>query len=369
MGNQYPWADVEYKPEFGVDVSTQPELRGFMTIDEITQKAISLGAMQKPQELAELLERVQGIQPKTILEIGTAKGGTLYALCQVAADDATIISLDLPGGQFGGGYSQDDADKFGSYKKGNQRLEFIRDDSHRPVVRDAVSVLADGPLDVLVIDGDHTREGVKKDWDMYSPLVREGGLIAFHDICYHPMVPDCQVDRFWNYLEGRYDSDRIIDPSDTTWGGIGIIRKGEVKLNHDSVLLDISKGPVQKGFTRLNWDLEIFPWPVDINSVQICVGSHVIEHIKPWLIMSFFDELWRITKPGGQVALSTPYAGSMAWWSDPTHCTGFNERSFAYLDPTQMAYATHRPKPWRIAKGNPTWNVNGNLEVLLFPVK
>jgi hypothetical protein len=34
----------------------------------------------------------------------------------------------------------------------------------------------------LFIDGDHTYEGVRRDFEMYSPLVRKGGIIAFHDI-------------------------------------------------------------------------------------------------------------------------------------------------------------------------------------------
>jgi len=42
------------------------------------------------------------------------------------------------------------------------------------------------PLDFLFIDGDHTYEGVKRDFEMYSPLVRNGGIIAFHDIVKHP---------------------------------------------------------------------------------------------------------------------------------------------------------------------------------------
>ena len=36
--------------------------------------------------------------------------------------------------------------------------------------------------DFLFIDGDHTVEGVTKDFLLYRPLVRKGGVIAFHDI-------------------------------------------------------------------------------------------------------------------------------------------------------------------------------------------
>jgi len=36
-------------------------------------------------------------------------------------------------------------------------------------------------IDFLHIDGDHTYEGVKLDWELYSPKVRPGGYITVHD--------------------------------------------------------------------------------------------------------------------------------------------------------------------------------------------
>jgi len=40
---------------------------------------------------------------------------------------------------------------------------------------------AENHIDFLFIDGDHNYEGVKKDWDLFSPLLKKGSLIAFHD--------------------------------------------------------------------------------------------------------------------------------------------------------------------------------------------
>jgi hypothetical protein len=37
------------------------------------------------------------------------------------------------------------------------------------------------PIDVLFIDGDHTYEGVKDDWDNFSPFIKPGGVVYFHD--------------------------------------------------------------------------------------------------------------------------------------------------------------------------------------------
>ena len=37
------------------------------------------------------------------------------------------------------------------------------------------------PIDVLFIDGDHTYEGVRDDWNNFSPFVKKGGVVYFHD--------------------------------------------------------------------------------------------------------------------------------------------------------------------------------------------
>lgn len=112
-------------------------------------------------------------------------------------------------------------------------------------------------------------------------------------------------------------------------------------------------------------DLEVFPYPLPDECCLTIVGSHIIEHIKPWLTIDFFNELWRILKPKGQLALATPYAGSPPYWQDPTHCNGFTEVTFQYFDPDYPMYAIYHPRPWKIAKGYPVWQTTGILEVLL----
>ncbi|MFA4990861.1 MAG: hypothetical protein WC579_03085, partial [Candidatus Paceibacterota bacterium] len=60
--------------------------------------------MQIKEEFTELLKIYVEKQPKIILEIGTANGGTLFSFCKLAPEDAILISIDLPKGEFGGGY-------------------------------------------------------------------------------------------------------------------------------------------------------------------------------------------------------------------------------------------------------------------------
>ena len=44
------------------------------------------------------------------------------------------------------------------------------------------------PVDLLWIDGDHTEQGARLDWDVWTPHLREGGIVALHDTTTHPGV-------------------------------------------------------------------------------------------------------------------------------------------------------------------------------------
>jgi predicted O-methyltransferase YrrM len=201
-----------------------------MTDRELAIEAIRREAFQKVSELEPLISLVRERQPQTVVEIGTHKGGTLFAWCQAAHPRALIVSIDLPEGLFGGGYSVEEARRFQTFAQPGQELHTMRADSHKRRTRWRLkSLLAGRPIDFLLIDGDHTYEGVKRDWEIYEPLVAPEGLIAFHDILEHPKQPLCKVDQLWNELAPGHRTAEFIDPDDDRghgqWGGIGVIFK------------------------------------------------------------------------------------------------------------------------------------------------
>ncbi len=73
----------------------------------------------------------------------------------------------------------------------------------------------------MFIDGDHTYQGVKQDFQMYSPRVRKGGLVAFHDIATHDHTSGCEEDKFWNEIKPSYRNLEIIEKQDQKWAEIG----------------------------------------------------------------------------------------------------------------------------------------------------
>ena len=177
--------------------------------------------LQVPSELHRFAEIVASIRPRKVLEIGTFQGGTLCMFARLSAPRATIISIDLPGGKFGGGQTQLRSLLYHMFGKVFQRMHLIRGDSHSKEVSAKVRNILHS-LDILFIDGDHTYEGVQHDFLSYSPLVRSGGIIAFHDIAEHTPETGCEVFRFWNEVKTSYRHEEIIENQDQGWG-IGIL--------------------------------------------------------------------------------------------------------------------------------------------------
>ena len=181
------------------------------------------GALQKVQELGPLARLVRQARPHTVLEIGSFLGGTLALWTKVAADDALLVSVDLPG-EYGSASVAD----LESLARRSQRVAVVRADSQLESTRDDVRrALGGRAVDFLMIDGDHSYDGVRRDFELYGPLVRDGGLVAFHDITPHTERPDIQVDRFWAELRGRYESVEYVVPGrefgQGPWGGIGVL--------------------------------------------------------------------------------------------------------------------------------------------------
>jgi cephalosporin hydroxylase len=180
---------------------------------------------QSTREFGKLITIAKTIQPYCVIEIGSMFGETLRPLIAVAEH---VISVDylLPEqdsrriGQLNGReMSSDFAKMMGT------RLDIISGDSHDPAIFKRVKECITEAPSILFIDGDHTYNGVKMDFEMYGPLVKEGGIIAFHDIIPNPQFGDIQVPAFWNEIKNNYPYREFCE-YDNQWG-IGVIVTNE----------------------------------------------------------------------------------------------------------------------------------------------
>jgi len=174
-------------------------------------------ANQRVAEFAGLIQLVSERELNVVLEIGTAHGGTYWTWCRLATPTAHLVSIDLPG-------NDEWSSRVRSYPRPTQTQTLIRADSHDPQTVRSVDGLR-ASVDLLFLDGDHSYEGVRSDFENYAPLVRPGGLIAFHDVV-ATENRSCQVDRLWTQLRDLYDAREIIDVANDPMSGrygIGVL--------------------------------------------------------------------------------------------------------------------------------------------------
>jgi predicted O-methyltransferase YrrM len=186
---------------------------------------LGIAPMQIESELRALLNVLAQEPPRAVVEIGTGRGGTLFLFATVADPDAVLVSVDAAANVFGGrSLFKRRTRLYRALGRRSQKVTFVGGDSHADETRQRVDdALAGRPVDFLFIDGDHSREGVEGDFAMYSPLVREGGIVAFHDIVPGPEEFVGGVPEFWKRIRDSSSSELVED-----WGqggcGIGVLR-------------------------------------------------------------------------------------------------------------------------------------------------
>jgi predicted O-methyltransferase YrrM len=185
---------------------------------EVRVGSLAIRPTQVREEVVELVSVVKAAAPKRVLEIGTDNGGTLFLLAWASALDARILSLDIRV------YGRLRRLLYRSFGRGRQSVKLHTGDSHSEETRLAVQRhFRMRPLDMLFIDGDHAYDGVRRDYELYAPLVRPGGLIAFHDIVEGPESSVGGVPRFWREVRSDLrDVSEIVESPEQGGYGLGI---------------------------------------------------------------------------------------------------------------------------------------------------
>jgi len=208
---------------FAEGLRRQPTLKG--KVEEVL-KTKQFNATQKESEITGLLTIIQEMKPKRVCEIGAYHGGTLALFCTVVSPNANILSLDI-------NYSPKQIRAFPYFSNHHQKIVCIGGNSQASSTLTQFNQWLNGEqLDLLFIDGDHSFTGVSKDFELYSPYVRPGGCIVFHDI-----IEDFKtrhgietkaftggVPQFWSQIkESHKTTQELIDDPEQDGFGIGIL--------------------------------------------------------------------------------------------------------------------------------------------------
>jgi predicted O-methyltransferase YrrM len=116
---------------------------------------------------------------RCLVEIGSWHGVTTRRLREAMAPDAVLYGVDpYRAGRLGIGFQRYIA-QVEVNQVANGHVRWVRE-TGESAAQTLGPELA-GRLEFIFIDGDHSFEGLRKDWEGWSPLVAPGGVVALHD--------------------------------------------------------------------------------------------------------------------------------------------------------------------------------------------
>lgn len=134
---------------------------------------------QHETEITTLRRLMVSMDCQSYLEIGARYGDSFHFLASALPKASRAVAVDMPGGPWGKGESLPFLRKAeASLNRSAIRASLILGDSRDPQV--IVETAQRGPFDAVFIDGDHSPEGVRADWENYGPLGVK--IVVFHDI-------------------------------------------------------------------------------------------------------------------------------------------------------------------------------------------
>ena len=146
---------------------------------------------------------VQQFRPASIVELGTHTGNSYFTMCQAAqaaALETRCYAVDTWQGDEHAGHYSDEV--YNAVDAHNQEYYASFSRLLRMTFDDALGYFADGSIELLHIDGLHTYQAVKHDFDSWLPKLAPGGVVMFHDT--NVRERGFGVWQLWQELQQRY---------------------------------------------------------------------------------------------------------------------------------------------------------------------
>ena len=196
---------------------------------------------------------------KNVVEIGVDSGQSAVKMC---------LAVNITNGKY---YGYDCFEPYRAYQTyGNERSEeyvnhllkrhvdenrykLTKINSHSLEFVDVLKNDTSSNIDFVFIDGDHSYDGITKDFLNVYPLLSEKGSIAFHDTYSHTGPRKFVIDLYTKYNDGTYD---IINlpwydgPENNRWDqGLTILVKRFYPLNKTGLINNCHEGSTNSGLT------------------------------------------------------------------------------------------------------------------------
>jgi hypothetical protein len=188
------------------------------------------------------------LRPSLLVELGTHLGESYFGMCQSVEENGVsckCYAVDTwQGDPQAGFYDESVFTEVDAYNRQNYSSfsKLLR--SSFDAARDS---FADQTIDLLHIDGLHTYEAVRHDFDTWWPKVRPGGVVLFHDTA--ARHDDFGVWKLWEELSRQFPHFEF-----THWWGLGVLQKPGGSASNERQHPVLSASPAEQDFLRHYYD-------------------------------------------------------------------------------------------------------------------
>jgi predicted O-methyltransferase YrrM len=163
---------------------------------------------------------VEALRPRMVVELGVYNGLSFFTFCQ-ALQDFDVNGVAYAVDTWEGDAHTDSYDESIFREVQAHAREHYRGFAYllRMYFHEALPQFADDSIELLHIDGLHTYEAVREDFESWYPKVRPGGVVLFHDVM--ARLPEYGAWRYFEELQAEHGESFRFDHG----FGLGVLRK------------------------------------------------------------------------------------------------------------------------------------------------
>jgi len=164
---------------------------------------------------------VHATRPRTIVELGSHSGVSYFAFCQAVAEEELACACHAVDTWQGDAHTKHYGPAvYEDFARFNGAHYAAFSTAHRCTFDEALPRFADGCVDILHIDGLHTYDAVKHDFESWGAKLSPRAVVLFHDTA--ERRGDFGVWRLWDEVSARWPAFQFLHSH-----GLGVLAVGE----------------------------------------------------------------------------------------------------------------------------------------------